>query len=114
MTNSPLIYHIVPETEWNEAKQKGVYTPESIAAEGFIHCSLKHQVTGSANLFFKGQTNLLLLQIEVARLKAKLVYENTTGDTELFPHLYGSLHPEAVNNVYQLNTDEKGDFVLGF
>lgn len=112
MTDNQYVYHIVPATEWTQAQAKGNYAPVSIQAEGFIHCSNLGQVTGSANLFFKGQTQLKLLQITVAQLNAKLVYENTTGGTELFPHLYGVLNLNAVSQVFDLGTDTNGQFVL--
>ncbi|EAY26827.1 glutathione S-transferase domain protein [Microscilla marina ATCC 23134] len=112
MTDIPYIYHIVPTTEWAQAEQVGMYAPASINTEGFIHCSKLEQVTGSAQLFFKGQSNLKLLQIIVAKLDARLVYENTTGGTELFPHLYGSLNLNAVRQVFDFNTDANGQFVL--
>lgn len=112
MTDNQYIYHIIPAADWVEAQAKGSYTPVSIQAEGFIHCSNLGQVTGSANLFFKGQTHLKLLQITVDQLAAKLVYENTTGGTELFPHLYGTLNLQAVNQVFDLGTDADGQFVL--
>ncbi len=112
MTQELYVYHIVPKADWEMAQQKAVYAPISIQTEGFIHCSNLSQVLGSANLFFKGQTNLLLLKIEVAKLKEQLVYENTTGGTELFPHLYGKLNLDAVNHVYALDIDEENNFMF--
>jgi len=106
------VYHIIPKADWETAQQVGIYEPISIQTEGFIHCSNLSQVLGSANLFFKGQINLLLLSIEVAKLKEKLVYENTTGGSELFPHLYGKLNLEAVDHVYTLDTNKEGKFIL--
>jgi uncharacterized protein (DUF952 family) len=112
MTDNPYVYHIVPAAAWAQAQAEGNYAPVSIQAEGFIHCSNLDQVTGSANLFFTGQTQLKLLQITVAQLDAKLVYENTTGGIELFPHLYGELNLNAVSQVFDLGTDANGQFVL--
>ncbi len=112
MTDNQYVYHIVPAAAWAQAQAEDNYSPVSIQAEGFIHCSKLDQVTGSANLFFTGQTNLKLLQITVAQLDAKLVYENTTGGTELFPHLYGELNLNAVSQVFDLGTDANGQFVL--
>ena len=112
MNQEKYVYHIIPKIEWEMAQQEGEYSPLSIQTEGFIHCSNLTQVLGSANLFFKGQSGLQLLKIEVDKLKEKLVYENTTGGSELFPHLYGTLNLEAVINVYNLNTNGAGDFIL--
>lgn len=112
MNKEKFVYHILPQADWDLAQQKGTYTPSSIQTEGFIHCSILTQVTGSANLFFKGQSDLLLLQLTADQLQAALVYENTMGGTELFPHLYGTLNLEAVANVYTMRTDNNDLFVL--
>lgn len=112
MNKEKFVYHILPQAAWDLAQQKGNYAPSSIQTEGFIHCSMFTQVIGSANLFFKGQSDLLLLQIAADQLQATLVYENTMGGNELFPHLYGTLNLGAVIHVYTMETDNNGLFVL--
>jgi uncharacterized protein (DUF952 family) len=95
MTAPEFIYHLCPRSHWTAAQEIGSYTAPSLETEGFIHCSLDHQVEGSLNLHFRGQTDLMLLKIDPTRLSADLRYE-PSRQGELFPHLYGALNLEAV------------------
>jgi uncharacterized protein (DUF952 family) len=55
---------------------------------------------GTANRFFRGQRDLLILSIDERRLAAPLKYEPPADGGELsdsrFPHLYGPLNLDAV------------------
>ena len=88
------ILHIASSTEWESALRNGVYEAPSLASEGFIHCSTKGQVVATANAYYRGATNLVLLLIEEAAVTAHVKYEPPVsaaraGSTELFPHIYG-------------------------
>jgi len=91
-----LIYHISNQTEWDAAQQAGVYQADSLASEGFIHCSTREQILPVALRFYKGRTDLLLLAIETERLSAPVKFENLEGGEILFPHIYGPLNLDAV------------------
>lgn len=108
------LYHFTSKSEYEAAKTKGVYTPESLQSEGFIHFSKEEQVLQSANLFGKGQHDLVLLCINPAQLEAKVVYENTTSGNELFPHLYGPLNLDAVEKVVDFPPNTEGLFEWPF
>jgi uncharacterized protein (DUF952 family) len=108
--NEHLIYHICTRQAWQFAQEMGYYSADSMAIEGFIHASLAKQVAPSANLFFKGQTNLIVLWIAKNRLTSTLVFENTTGGSDLFPHIYGTINLEAVEKISDLKADEDGLF----
>ncbi|QSZ55807.1 DUF952 domain-containing protein [Rhizobium sp. ZX09] len=91
-----IIYKIVPETLWNEARAKGVFDGAAIdLTDGFIHFSTARQVAETAARHFSGQADLLLIAVDGAALGDKLVYEPSRGG-DLFPHLYGSLPLTAV------------------
>jgi uncharacterized protein (DUF952 family) len=105
-----IIYHITWRKDWDNAQSNGLYQTASLESEGFIHASLAHQVAPSANLFFKGQTDLLLLTIETEKLQSVLKFENTTGGEELFPHIYGSLNLDAVTKIEEFKADDLGVF----
>jgi uncharacterized protein (DUF952 family) len=108
--NEHLIYHICTRQAWQKAQQAGYYTADSIAIEGFIHASLAEQVAPSANLFFQGQTDLMVLWIDKNRLISPLVFENTSGGTELFPHIYGTINLDAIEKTSDLEFNENGLF----
>lgn len=84
---------------------EGGYVPPSLNLEGFIHCSYPDQVSATGKRYFKGQTDLVLLWIDPARLIHRLIIENAPGQTEKFPHIYGSLNLGAVVKVTDFNPD---------
>ena len=50
------IYHLVPRAVW-EQNPAADYRTDSLAAEGFIHCSNADQVDGSADRFYGGESH---------------------------------------------------------
>jgi uncharacterized protein (DUF952 family) len=96
-TSEKTIYHILPRADWENARRQGDYRAASLAGEGFIHFSTRTQVPGTLARFYAGQTDLVLLCVEVARLRADLRYEPADG--KFFPHLYGALNLDAVAEV---------------
>ena len=115
------IFHIVARDDWDAAVALGSYRPPSLTAQGFVHLSTRDQVVDTANRFYHGQDGLVLVCIEVARLRPPLRYEppdmpghtaTATGQPALFPHLYGPLNPEAVVRVLPFPARADGTFVL--
>ena len=111
------MFHIVDRAAWESALQRGVYEPASLQAERFIHCSTRAQVAATANRFYRGRRDLLLLAIDPRRLTADLRFEPPrypAGESpgELFPHIYGPLHPDAVARVLDFPCDADGGFHL--
>jgi uncharacterized protein (DUF952 family) len=91
-------------SEWQEAVHRGTYEPASLGSEGFIHCSTAMQTLDTANRFFEGRQDLVLLSIDPERLAAACRWETplNSGDErrgELFPHVYGPLNLNAVIQV---------------
>lgn len=105
------ILHITSRTEWEKAKNLGTYRSDSLASEGFIHCSTAAQVIGSANRFFKGRENLVILSIDPDRVSSEILYEGIES-SNLFPHIYGELNIDAVLRVTDLEAGADGVFVL--
>ena len=104
------IFHILPRSDWESAQAVGVYEPESLVSEGFIHCSLIEQVIQVANTFYPGQIDLLLLRIDLDKLAHEVRYEDTLGEGECFPHIYGALNLSAVLAVCPFEPDHDGKF----
>jgi uncharacterized protein (DUF952 family) len=105
-----LIYHITKRTDWEKARALRAYMADTLASQGFIHCSNSDQVLRVANSFYKGQTGLVLLCIEEERVKAPIKRENLEGGQELFPHIYGPLNVDAVMRVKDLPLSSNGLF----
>lgn len=111
-TPSPILYHIIPLPEWKTAVAQNHYEPASIKAEGFIHCSTKEQLLFPANSMFKGQTNLILLEIEVAKVTHSIVYEDCYEAGITFPHIYGALNLDSVMRTIPFPCQADGSFAL--
>jgi len=112
LDNNRNIFHILPADEWEQAKINGIYTPASLEVEGFIHCSTRDQVIQTVNSFFKGQSNLILLWILEDKVQPEIRYEDLTGEGTLFPHIYGQLNLDSVEQTSKLGRDENGDFIF--
>lgn len=104
------IYHITPRADWERAQPDGAYRAASLQTEGFIHCSTGAQVMATANRYYTGQPDLLLLEIDPLRTGAELRYEGLPGG-EQFPHLYGALPLAAVMRVLRLEPEADGRFI---
>lgn len=72
------------------------YRPESLVAEGFVHCSAADQVVRVADQLYAGRQDLVLLTIDERRLASPVVWEDCYETGERFPHVYGPLDPDAV------------------
>lgn len=93
---SDIVYKIVPETLWRQAKEKGIFEGAEIdLKDGYIHFSTRIQARETARLHFSGVTGLLLVAVDAVALGEALKYEPSRGG-DLFPHLYGTLPFSAV------------------
>lgn len=106
------IFHITKRGEWERAGREGVYRTQTLASEGFIHCSRSEQVIRVANTLFRGQTGLVLLEIDTRQVGAEIRYENCEGGQELFPHIYGAIDLGSVVRVLAFEPGEDGSFAM--
>ena len=74
-----MILHILRQREWEEALRLGAYQPPSLDSEGFIHCSTVTQLVDTANIFFHGAHDVLLLCIDESKVAATVTYRNPRG-----------------------------------
>ncbi len=102
------IFHIAEQSAWDLAQSTGSYRVPSLDSEGFIHLSTRIQYSITANRYYRGRTDLVLLEVDETAL-VDLRYEVSTNN-ELFPHLYGPLPVEAVIRVHMFAPDKNGDF----
>jgi uncharacterized protein (DUF952 family) len=108
-----MILHFCPAAHWQAALADGQYTADSLATEGFIHCSTADLVHLPANLLMRGRTDLVLLEIDEARLSEPPRYEQgEPNDPALFPHVYGPIPVAAVVAVHDFPPGGDGRFTL--
>jgi len=105
------IFHIVSEDIWRVVRRLGEYRGDTLDTEGFIHCSTAEQVIRTANRVFSGRAGLVVLKIDPTQLNSPLVYEDTSGTGEKFPHIYGPLNVSAVKGFQSLEADSKRVFM---
>lgn len=96
------IYHVVLPEIWAEFDGKEWYEAESLATEGFIHCSYEKQLDGVIERYYKDAKKLLVLKIDTDRLDEELVIEESTSP-EFFPHIYGRINRSAIIEVQTRN-----------
>lgn len=106
------ILHCSTRAAWDAAVAQGAYAAESLASEGFIHCSTPAQILAVADARFRGQGGLVLLCIDADRLDSEVRYENLEGGTVLFPHVYGPVNLDAVLKVVAFSPEADGSFRL--
>ncbi len=95
------IYHLTLADEWADVVASGHRYDRSTIDQtldevGFVHCALAHQVGGVVERYYADRDDIVVLTVDPGRLGTEVRFENTTGGTELFPHLYGAIELEAV------------------
>ena len=105
-----IIYHLAGRAEWEGSSPGDEYRAESLAQEGFLHCSRdEEQLLAVANRLFTGRTDLLVLDVETERLHAPVKHEASRSG-EIYPHIYGPLNTDAVVRVRLLTGEADGTF----
>jgi uncharacterized protein (DUF952 family) len=90
-----IIYHIVLPETWAKFSDQHIYYAESLATEGFIHCSFDNQIAGVLDRYYKGVEKVLILTINSEKLTSELVNEPSTAN-EIYPHIYGKINKDAI------------------
>jgi release factor glutamine methyltransferase len=102
------IFHLCQRQDWLKGVIQGVYEPESLEIEGFIHCSEFKQIMEVANRYFKGVPDMVVLSIDPEKLNLEIRWEKT--DHGWFPHIYGPVRLEAVDAVADIAPDSDGTY----
>jgi uncharacterized protein (DUF952 family) len=110
---SNILLHATTKSAWSAAQKNGRYAADSLAEQGFIHCSKTGQILRVVDGFFAGQHGLVLLVIDGTLLASELRWEPGVDlTTELFPHIYGPINLDAVVDVLDLEPGKDGKFHL--
>jgi uncharacterized protein (DUF952 family) len=105
-----MIYHITSLTAWSKAQKEKLYVHESLAKEGFIHCSTGEQLEATANRYFKTEPSIVVLVIDPKKVTAEIKVEQSTYGW--YPHIYGVLPIDAVIASREFERSEDGRFHL--
>ncbi len=107
---SETIVHFCRRDSWAAARAAGEYSGDTLASEGFIHCSPWEHVHVPANALALGRTDLVLLEIDPSRLTAPVRWEPSPTDGMTFPHVYGPIDLTAVVAVHDYQPGSDGTF----
>ncbi|HTH52263.1 MAG TPA: DUF952 domain-containing protein [Pyrinomonadaceae bacterium] len=91
------IYHIVLADDW-AAWDTDLYRARSLEVEGFIHCSFENQLDSVIDRYYKGASEIVVLEIETDALMSRTVNEPSTAN-EIYPHIYGPVNRDAIVSV---------------
>ena len=103
------LYKICPRQSWSEALERGALPiSRDDQRDGYVHLSAGHQLRGTLDKHFAGQTELLLLVIPGTGLPPGALRWELSRGGESFPHLYAELRCEFVRQVIELTHDADG------
>ena len=99
------IFHLALAADWAAAQETGDYRISTLGRtleqEGFIHASREDQWRATKQRFYADvPEELVLLEIDPARLTAELRNEEVPEAADSFPHIYGPLNLDAVVEVH--------------
>jgi uncharacterized protein (DUF952 family) len=110
------LLHITDRASWQDAVRTGEYRMSTrgvtLEQEGFIHCSLAHQLRAVAELVYAGADDLVVLMIDSEQVQADIRYEAPADGAERYPHIYGPLPVGAVTDVVRVGRDSGGRMIL--
>ncbi|MDT0596389.1 DUF952 domain-containing protein [Glaciecola petra] len=124
----PYIFHLVQKEAWDKAVLNNTtYYPPTYDQDEFTHATANPNfLLVIGNHFYKEVTGeWLCLRMSVDSLKAtdvQTIFEGTAPvgdkpadfagtDSELFPHILGGIHPDAVLEAHKVVRDETGTFL---
>ncbi|WDE13143.1 DUF952 domain-containing protein [Thalassomonas haliotis] len=102
------IYLLSSKAEYQQAQHNGELTRDSLAEEGFIHASPKHQLSRIANKYHTTTIEPLVMVVDKSRITNEVKWEPATGG--LYPHIYGPLNMDAVIRTVPIALSASGNF----
>ncbi|KAK0338532.1 hypothetical protein LTR94_038278, partial [Friedmanniomyces endolithicus] len=73
-------YKIIDAGEWREAVAEGRYEGSAVdRADGYIHLSAADQLEATAAKHYAGQTELMLVEVDLTALGDALIWEPSRG-----------------------------------
>jgi len=107
-----LILFLISKEDLEAFKASGTFEPIGFKEEDFVHCSFKEQVCAVATKHYKGRQDMMLLELNEARVSAWLKVEDLKAKGEVFPHVYRVLAWDDVFEVHVFECSNEGEFML--
>ncbi len=99
MSETARIFHIARSADNAHRDSDEDYRCASLDSEGFIHCCDQHQLEGVVARYYSEVDDVQLMILDVDKLDAPLILENTVGGAEMFPHVYGPINASCILDV---------------
>jgi uncharacterized protein (DUF952 family) len=107
-----LVYKILLPAEWAEFEAAGHFDGSALdRRDGFVHCSSRDQVAGTALRYFGDVPELVVVAVDATTLGEWLRWE-TSGGGGPFPHVYAPLPRAAVVAVHRIGGAGSVDEVI--
>ncbi|MNE64515.1 hypothetical protein D3C80_1599320 [compost metagenome] len=113
MTDLPTTaFKILSRADWRASLAEGAYDGSAVDhADGYIHLSDADQLAVTAAKHYAGQSDLMLVEVDLTALGDTLIWEPSRGGA-LFPHIYGPLPISATRSARALSVTDAGDMTL--
>ena len=107
-----IVYHMLPKAAWEAVPPGSDYLAETLASEGFIHCTAEPPILEAvANRFYRSEAgDWLILLVDLDKVAAPVRWE--AADGHLFPHIYGPIAHAAVVRVLPFPRRADGAYQL--
>jgi len=111
-SKTSIIYHMLPAAIWTAQNVDADYKADTLATEGFIHCTgEKELLVKVANNFYRDTRGpFVILCIDQALVESEILWEEAGMHT--FPHIYGPLNLDAVIDVIPFPQRADGVFEM--
>lgn len=111
-TQPDIAFHMVPKNKWGAVTPGGDYRADTLALEGFVHCTAEPpMLVVVANRFYREQPGeWVILAVDLQKVGADVRWEEADG--HLFPHIYGSIEQHAVLRVVPFPRHQDGTYYL--
>lgn len=105
-------FKILSRADWIMTLAEGAYDGSPVDhADGYIHLSAADQLAVTAAKHYAGQSDLVLVEVDLTALGDSLIWEPSRGGA-LFPHIYGPLPVAATQGLRALSVTADGDMIL--
>ena len=101
--------HLCPVVVWEEQQRSEDYFPEAFDADGFIHCTDgDERMIWVANQFYTADERVFhVLSVDLVANGEPWRFDDPD---QVFPHIYGPIHPSAVVQVRSIVRSPDGAF----
>jgi uncharacterized protein (DUF952 family) len=107
-----IVLHMLPKAAWEAVPPGGDYLADTLASEGFVHCTAEPPILETiANRFYRSEGgDWLILLVDLDKVTAPVRWE--AADGHLFPHIYGPIARAAVVRIVPFPRRADGTYQL--